>query len=73
MLNPQGQTGCGQLHAGNSATSVSAEAYMDWNLIYRTRQDMVDLTMEIEESQIRDLTLVAEENRNIIFLRLTKQ
>jgi len=48
------------------------EAFMDWRLIYRTRHDMTDLTMEIEEPEIRDLSLFTEESRNIIFLRLTK-
>ena len=48
------------------------EAFMDWRLIYRTRHDMTDLTMEIEEPEIRDLRLFTEESRNIIFLRLTK-
>ena len=49
------------------------EAFMDWKLIYRTRQDMVDLTAEIDESEIAHLALFAEENRNIIFLRVTKK
>ena len=49
------------------------EAFMDWKLIYRTRQDMVDLTGEIDESEIGHLALFAEENRNIIFLRVTKK
>lgn len=48
------------------------EAFMDWKLIYRTRQEMVDLTAEIDESEIGHLALFAEENRNIIFLRLRK-
>jgi extracellular factor (EF) 3-hydroxypalmitic acid methyl ester biosynthesis protein len=48
------------------------EAYMDWRLIYRTRRGMVEVTMEIDESELRDLTLFTEENRNIIFARLTK-
>lgn len=48
------------------------EAFMDWRLIYRTRRDMVEVTMEIDESEISDLTLFTEENRNIIFARLTK-
>jgi hypothetical protein len=33
---------------------------------------MTDLTMEIEEPELRDLSLFTEESRNIIFLRLTK-
>ena len=49
------------------------EAFMDWKLVYRTRQDMVDLTAEINESEIQHLSLFAEENRNIIFLHVTKK
>jgi SAM-dependent methyltransferase len=49
------------------------EAFMDWKLIYRTRQDMVNLTMDIEEAELRDMTLFTEENRNIIFLRVGKK
>jgi hypothetical protein len=49
------------------------ETYMDWNLIYRNRQSMVDLTAQIDESDIRNLTLFTEENRNIIFIQVTKQ
>jgi SAM-dependent methyltransferase len=48
------------------------EAYMDWNLVYRTRRDMIDLTMEIPESDICNATLFSEENRNIILLEVTK-
>jgi hypothetical protein len=48
------------------------EAYMDWNLIYRTRRDMIDLTMEIPETEIDSITLFSEENQNIIFLDVTK-
>ena len=49
------------------------EAFMDWKLIYRRRQEMVDLTAEINESEISHLALFAEENRNIIFLRVAKK
>lgn len=48
------------------------ETYMDWKLVYRTRHDMVDLTMEIPEHEIRHISLFAEENQNIILLKVTK-
>lgn len=48
------------------------EAFMDWNLIYRSRRDMVDLTMEIPEAEIRQVQIQAEEQQNIIFLQVTR-
>ena len=72
MLKPRGQLVVANFLPGIRDIGFM-EAFMDWKLIYRTRQDMVDLTMEIEESDLRDMTLFAEENRNIIFLRVTKK
>jgi extracellular factor (EF) 3-hydroxypalmitic acid methyl ester biosynthesis protein len=48
------------------------ESYMAWNLIYRTRLEMLDLTMDIPQAAIRDVRLFAEENQNILFLEVTK-
>jgi SAM-dependent methyltransferase len=48
------------------------EIFMDWNLIYRDRQDMVGITMEVPQSQIRELRIVSEENQNIIFAEMRK-
>ena len=48
------------------------EAYMDWRLVYRTRHEMVDITMEIPQRLIRDITLFAEENQNIIFVQVRR-
>ena len=48
------------------------ETYMDWNLIYRTRYDMLRLTEDVPQSEIADIRLFAEENQNIIFLELTR-
>lgn len=48
------------------------EAFMDWNLVYRTRSDMVDLTMGIPEEEVKEVTIVSEECRNIVFLQLTR-
>ena len=33
---------------------------------------MVDLTIEVAQSDIRDLTIYAEENQNIVFLKMTR-
>jgi extracellular factor (EF) 3-hydroxypalmitic acid methyl ester biosynthesis protein len=71
MLNPGGQLVVANFMPGIRDVGYM-EAFMDWNLIYRTRQDMVELTMEIPESEIRDLTVFAEDSRNIIFVRVTK-
>jgi SAM-dependent methyltransferase len=48
------------------------EAFMDWYLIYRTRQEMVDITMEVPQKEIRDIRLFAEENQNIIFTKVRR-
>ena len=71
MLRPGGR-----LVAANFLPGVRdvgyMEVFMDWRLIYRTRREMVDLTMEIRQSEIRDITLFSEENQNIIFVMVTK-
>jgi extracellular factor (EF) 3-hydroxypalmitic acid methyl ester biosynthesis protein len=48
------------------------ETFMDWNLIYRTRGEMIDLTADIPESEVKQINLLSEECKNIIFLQLTK-
>jgi extracellular factor (EF) 3-hydroxypalmitic acid methyl ester biosynthesis protein len=48
------------------------ETFMDWNLIYRSRIDMMDLTLGIPEEEIKAVTVHSEEFRNIIFLQVTR-
>jgi SAM-dependent methyltransferase len=48
------------------------ETFMDWQLIYRTRHEMIDLTMEIPQDEIHDISLFTEENRNIIFVQVRR-
>jgi extracellular factor (EF) 3-hydroxypalmitic acid methyl ester biosynthesis protein len=48
------------------------ETFMDWNLIYRSRADMVDLTMDIPEEEVKEVKLVSEDCHNIVFLQLTR-
>lgn len=48
------------------------EAFMDWQLIYRTRQEMMDLINELPQSKIKYIQLFAEENQNIMFVIITR-
>jgi hypothetical protein len=48
------------------------ETFMDWSLVYRTRCDMVDLTMDIPEDEVKEVRVVSEDCRNIVFLHLTR-
>jgi hypothetical protein len=48
------------------------ETFMDWNLVYRSRRDMVTMTMGVPEEQVRSISLFAEENRNIVFLDMQR-
>lgn len=45
---------------------------MDWNLVYRSRHDMVDLTADIPEAEIKGINLVSEDCKNIVFLQVTR-
>lgn len=72
MLRPGGQLVVANFLPGIRDVGYM-EAFMDWKLIYRTRREMIDLTMEIPEADLRDVTLFAEDNRNIIFVQVTKR
>jgi extracellular factor (EF) 3-hydroxypalmitic acid methyl ester biosynthesis protein len=49
------------------------ESFMEWKLLFRTRQDMLDLTMLIPQEAIQDIRIFTEENQNIIFLQVIKR
>ena len=49
------------------------ESFMDWKLIYRSRLEMLDISSEIPQAEIRDIRIFTEENENIIFLQITKK
>jgi SAM-dependent methyltransferase len=49
------------------------ESYMDWKLVYRTRQDILEICAAIPQAAIRELRILAEENQNILFLQVAKQ
>lgn len=48
------------------------ETFMGWDLIYRSRNDMMDLTMNIPEEDVKEIRVLSEEYRNIVFLELTR-
>lgn len=72
MLNPGGQLVVANFMPGIRDIAYM-ETFMDWNLIYRDRRDMVALTADIPESEISELSIFAEDSRNIIFFRMTKR
>jgi extracellular factor (EF) 3-hydroxypalmitic acid methyl ester biosynthesis protein len=43
------------------------EAFMDWHLVYRNRQEMIGLTADLPQAELGRITIFAEENQNIIF------
>jgi hypothetical protein len=49
------------------------EAYMDWRLLYRTRKEMVEMSLEVPQEAIHDIRIFCEEGQNIIFLQITKR
>jgi hypothetical protein len=49
------------------------ESYMGWKLIYRTRLQMLDVAALVPESEVYDIRLFSEENRNILFLQVTRR
>jgi SAM-dependent methyltransferase len=49
------------------------ESFMDWKLIYRTRHEMLEVSANIPQAEIRDIRIFTEENQNIIFLQITKR
>ena len=50
------------------------ESYMAWKLIFRTRQDMMEIAEEIPPfRKSNDIRIFAEDNQNIIFLQITKR
>lgn len=72
MLNPRGR-----LLLANFFPDIGGigymESYMQWKLIYRTRQEMLIMTDNIPQQDIRDIRIFTEENQNIIFLQVTKR
>jgi SAM-dependent methyltransferase len=48
------------------------EAFMRWELIYRTRLELLDVFSLIPQEKTRDIRIFAEENQNILFVQVTR-
>ncbi len=72
MLNPGGR-----LVVANFVPDIWCSAYMDalldWKLIYRSSEQMVELCSGIPETAIATRRTYIEENENIVFLDVTKR
>lgn len=71
MLRPGGQLLVANFLPGIRDVGYM-ETFMDWNLVYRNRSEMVDLTSDIPEEEVKEVTVFSEECRNILFLQLTR-
>ncbi|MGA2584093.1 MAG: class I SAM-dependent methyltransferase [Tepidisphaeraceae bacterium] len=71
MLNPGGRLLIANFMPGVWICAYM-EAFMDWKLLYRTPEQMIDLTVVIPANQVRDMHTFIEENSNIVFLDMTK-
>lgn len=49
------------------------ESFMDWHLIYRTHEEMLDLAATIPAENIGNLKLLTEADQNLLFLLITKK
>ena len=49
------------------------ESYMAWELIYRNRHEMLEMSMKIPEADIRDVRIFSDDNQHIIFLQITRR
>ena len=72
MLRPGGQLLVANFLPGIRDAGYM-ESYMAWKLLYRAREEMLDLTTGIAQAEIGDVQIFAEENQNIIFLLVTKR
>lgn len=49
------------------------ESFMDWHLIYRTHDEMLDLAATIPTEDIGNLRLFTEPDQNLLFLQISKK
>lgn len=70
MLNPDGRLIVANFLPGIEGAGYM-EAFMDWKLIYRTREQMLSLagTLPVSSAQIN---LFVEENNNILFMEISR-
>ena len=52
---------------------MDTTAALSGNLSGMTRREMLEISANIPQAEIRDIRIFTEENQNIIFLRITKR
>jgi hypothetical protein len=72
MLRPRGRLTVANFLPGIRDIGYM-ESYMGWKLLYRTRQQMLEVAERIPEAEVEDVRLYSEENRNILFLQVTRR
>jgi SAM-dependent methyltransferase len=71
-LNPGGQLLIANFLPGNIELGYM-ESYMDWYLVYRTPQEMLDLAMAVDQTLVQEISLFSEEQQSVMFLQLTRK
>ena len=46
---------------------------MDWELIYRSHSEMLDLAMTIDQHQVKTIKFQAEDAQNVVFLEMRRK
>lgn len=67
----------GELIVGNFLPTTPGRAYMEsfmtWNLVYRTKEEMLELADVVDQSQVKSTSLFVEDANCIVFLRMQKR
>ena len=71
MLGPGGELLIANFRPG-ILDAAYMESFMDWKLIYRSEDEMMDLVSDIPVEQVEDFSLSSDANESITFLRLTR-
>jgi extracellular factor (EF) 3-hydroxypalmitic acid methyl ester biosynthesis protein len=72
MLNPGGRFLIANFLPGISNVGYM-ETFMDWWLIYRTKEELLRLAETLPEKQVEAIDLFVEENKNIVFLEVSRK
>jgi hypothetical protein len=72
MLNPGGRLVVANFLNGIDERGYM-ESYMDWQLVYRSHADMLDLAMAVDQEEVDDIRLRADDKRCILFLHISRR
>jgi SAM-dependent methyltransferase len=72
MLKPGGRLVVANLVPGVFGQGYM-ESFMEWNLIYRNRMDLLDLAAQLPSTRVKEFRIHAEESETILFLELARR